>query len=63
MNKAHLIQIIFVVVEIFAAIPLTIEVFGDMDPGVITVSAVVLWVGMIGSMVCALVRAAQAKKK
>ncbi len=63
MNKVHLVQIIFVVVEILAAIPLTIEVFGDMDPGVITVSAVVLWVGMIGSMVCALIRVAQAKKK
>jgi hypothetical protein len=32
MSKVHLLNIIFLIVEIIAFIPLTIEVFGDMNP-------------------------------
>ena len=63
MDKVWVLQIIFIIVEIFAAVPLTAAVFGDMDPGVITASAGAIWVGMIGSMICAVVRAVRESKK
>lgn len=56
MSKAHLWQIIFVIVAVIAFIPLTAEVFGDKNPDVISISAGVLWVGLIGSGICAIVR-------
>ena len=63
MNKTHGLQIIFVIVQVIAAIPLTAAVFGDMDPDVISVSAVAIWVGMLGNLVCAIIRAVQESKK
>ncbi len=63
MNKAHVLQIIFVIVEVFAFIPLTVEVFGDMNPDIISVSAVVMGLGLFGSMICAIIRAVQESKK
>ncbi len=63
MNKVRALQIIFIIVEVFAAIPLTAEVFGDMDPAVMSVSAIVIWVGLLGNMVCAIIRAAHGSKK
>ena len=63
MKKVHVLQIIFVIVEILAFIPLTVEVFGDMNPGIISVSAVVMGVGLLGSMICAIIRAVQDSKK
>ena len=63
MNKAHVLQIIFVIVQVFAFIPLTVEVFGDMNPDTISVSAAVMGVGLLGNMICAIVRAVQESKK
>ena len=56
MSKVHLLSIIFLVVEVIAFIPLTIEVFGDMNPDIITISAIVLGVGMVGNCICTIVR-------
>lgn len=63
MNKVHVLQIIFLTLQVFAAIPLTIAVFGDMNPAIISVSAVVIWVGLLGNMICAIIRAVQESKK
>ena len=63
MNKVHVLQIIFIIVEVFAAIPLTAAVFGDMNPDIISASAIVIWVGLLGSMICATIRAAHELKK
>ncbi len=63
MNRAHMLQIVLVAVQVIACIPLTIEVFGDMDPEVISASAAVIGVAMLGSVICAMVRAGQEWKK
>lgn len=63
MSKVRVLQIIFTAVEVIAAIPLTVSVFGDMNPDVISVSAIAIWVGMIGNIICAIIRAAQESKK
>lgn len=57
MKKAYVLNLAFLAVEIIALIPLAIEIFGDMDPDVITISAIFFGVGLIGSCVCAVVRA------
>ena len=62
MSKVHLLSIIFLIVEVIAFIPLTIEVFGDMNPDVITISAIVLWVGMVGNCICTIVRVIRKSK-
>ena len=66
MRKVYGLQVIFCAVMILAAVPLTVQVFGDMDPDVITVSALFLGAGLLGNGVCAVVRAVreyQEKKK
>lgn len=63
MREVHLLNGIFLIVEVLAFIPLTIEVFGDMNPNVLTISAIIFGVGMIGNCICALVRAIQESKK
>ena len=63
MNKVHVLQIIFIIVQVFAVIPLTAAVFGDMNPDIISVSAIVIWVGMFGNMICAIIRAVHESKK
>ncbi len=63
MSKVHLLNVIFLIVEIIAFIPLTIEVFGDMNPDVLTISAIVFGVGMVGNCICAIVRAIRESKK
>ena len=62
MNKVHLLSIIFLIVEVIAFIPLTIEVFGDMNPDVIAISAIVLGAGMVGNCICTIVRAIRKSK-
>lgn len=57
MNKVHFLSIIFLIVEVIAFIPLTIEVFGDMNPDVLTISVIVFGVGMVGNCICTIVRA------
>ena len=56
MGKLRLASIIFIVIGIIAFIPLTVEIFGDMNTDIITVSACVLFVGLIGSCVCSFIR-------
>ncbi len=63
MNKAHVLQIIFVIVQVFAFIPLTVEVLGDMNPDIISVSAAVMGVGLLGNTICVIIRAIQESKK
>ena len=64
MSKVHLLNVIFLIVEVIAFIPLMIEVFGDMNPDVLTVSAIVFGIGMVGNCICAIVRAiCESKKK
>ncbi len=63
MSKIHIAQIIFVVIEILAFIPLTIEVFGDMEPDIIIVSALVMGIGLFGSCICGVTRAVRDERK
>lgn len=63
MNKVHLLNIIFLIVEIIAFIPLTREIFGDMNPNVLTISAIVFGVGMVGNCICVIIRAVCESKK
>ena len=64
MSKAYFLLIfLFLLVEIIAFISLTIEVFGDMDPNVLTISAIVLGIGMVGNCICVIVRAIRESKK
>lgn len=63
MGKVRLLNVIFLIVEVIAFIPLTIEVFGDMNPDVLTISAIVFGVGMVGNCICAIVRAIRESKK
>ena len=63
MNKVYVLQIIFLFVQVFAVIALTVAVFGDMNPDIISASAIVMWVGMLGNMICAIIRASQESKK
>lgn len=63
MNKVYVLQIIFVMLQVFAIIPLTVEVFGDMNPGIISASAIAIWVGLLGNGICAIIRAVQESKK
>ena len=62
-NKVYVLQIIFLIVQVFAAIPLTVAVFGDMNPDIISVSACLIWMGMLGNMICAIIRAVRESKK
>ena len=63
MGKVRLLNVIFLIVEVIAFIPLTIEVFGDMNPNVLTISAIVFGIGMVGNCICAIVRAILESKK
>ena len=56
MNKVHLLNIVFLIVEVIAFIPLTIEVFGDMKPDVLTISAVIFGIGLAGNCIFTIVR-------
>ena len=62
MRKIWLLNIIFIIVEIIAFIPLTIAVFGDMNPDIITISAVILGLGMVGNFICVIIRAIRESK-
>ena len=63
MNKAYVLQIIFVMVQVIAFIPLTVEVFGGMNTAVISVSTAVIGAGLLGNMICAIIKALQESKK
>ncbi|GEM_PF-3133905 len=55
-NKVWLVQILFVSLCVIAAIPLTIAVFTDMDPTVISVCAALIGIGLVGNMIGAFIR-------
>ena len=54
MSRIRIANFILLAVAVVAAIPLTIAVFGDMDPDVITVSAVFVGIGLVGNCICAI---------
>ncbi len=55
-NKVWLIQILFVSLCVVAAIPLTIAVFTDMNPTVISITSALIGIGLVGNMICAFIR-------
>lgn len=56
MSKLHLASIIFLTIMMIALIPLTAEIFGDMNTDIITVSAAIAFVGLLGTSICSFVR-------
>lgn len=66
MSKWHLWSIIFLIIALIALVPLTIEIFGDMNPDIIIISAKVFGAGIFGTSTCTLIRVAheyESKKK
>ena len=63
MSKMHIASVVFLIVEVIALIPLTVEIFGDMNTDVITVSAAVFFVGLIGNCLCSFIRGLKEWKK
>ena len=63
MSKVNLLNIIFLIVEVITFIRLTIEIFGDMNPDVIIISAIIFGAGMIGNCICKIVRVIHDSKK
>lgn len=64
MKKIYWLNITFLIIAVVAVIPLTIEVFGDMNPKIISTSAIIIGIGLAGNLICAVIRAiAESKKK
>ncbi len=63
MKKIHLLNITFLIAALIATFPLTIEVFGDMNPDVIKISAIIIGIGLAGNLICAIIRAIAESKK
>ena len=63
MSKVNLLNIIFLIVEVITFIRLTIEIFGDMNPDVIIISAIIFVAGMIGNCIFTIVRVIHDSKK
>ncbi len=63
MNKVNILNIIFLIVEIIAFIRLTIEVFGDRNPDVLTTFAIIFGIGVAGNCIFTIVRAILELKK
>lgn len=61
--KLRLLSIVFLVVAVIALIPLTLEVFGHMDPDTMIVSAIFVGIGLLGSCVCTLIRGVREMQK
>lgn len=57
MSKLYILNIVFLLITIIAFIPLTIEVFGDMNPDIMIVSVCVMGIGVLGNSICAIIRA------
>ena len=62
-NKVWLVQILFVSLCVIAAIPLTIAVFSDMNPTVISITSAIIGIGLVGNMICAFIRAYLSRSK
>lgn len=63
LSKGKFLNIIFLIVEVIAFIRLTIEVFGDMNPDVLTISAVIFGIGLAGNCIFTIVGAIREMKK
>lgn len=63
MGKLRLLSVIFIILEVIALIPLTVEIFGDMNVDIITVSAAIALIGLLGSCVCTFIRGIKEWKK
>ena len=63
MSKLRLASVIFIFVEVIAFVPLTAEIFGDMNTDIIIVSALIALVGLIGSCTCSFIRAVHEIKR
>ena len=66
MNKLRLVSIVFLIVAVIACIPLTIEIYGDMNTDVIIPSAYVFGGAIVVFFVLSYIRAIiehNAKKK
>lgn len=57
MSKLYLWNTIFVIIEVISWILLTIQIFGDMNPDAIIISANILGIGLIGTCICSIIRA------
>ena len=56
MSKLRLWSIIFLIIAVIVFVPLTIEIFGNMNPDIIIISASVFGVGILGSCICTIAR-------
>ncbi len=56
-------NIIFLIIEVIAFIRLTIEIFGNMNPDVITVSAIIFGIGLAGNCIFTIVIVIRELKK
>ena len=63
MNKVHVLQIIFLISQVFGAIVLTAAVFADMNPKALSVSALIIGIGMAENGICTIIKAVQESKK
>ncbi|MCM1120797.1 MAG: hypothetical protein NC543_15730 [bacterium] len=63
MSKGKIMNLLFLIVEVIAFIRLTIEVFGDMNPDVLTISAIIFGIGLAGNCIFTIVRAIREMKK
>lgn len=54
MSKLHMASIGFCIVSIIALFPLTVEVWGHMNPDIMQVSAIFAGIGIVGTSVCRL---------
>jgi len=55
-NKVWFVQILLISLSVIAAVPLTIAVFTDMNPTVISITATLIGIGLFGNMICAFIR-------
>ena len=62
-SKAWFGQILFLTLCVIAAIPLTIAVFTDMNSTVISISAAIIGIGLVGNMIFAFIRAYLSRSK
>ena len=63
MGKLNLLIGIFLAVELIAFIPLTIEIFTDMNTDIIIASAVAFGIGLIGNCVSVIVKSVKKTHK
>ena len=61
--KLWMLSIVFLLIAVIAFIPLTLEVFGHMNPDTMMTSAVIVGIGLLGSCVCTLVRSVREMQK